>query len=123
MGLAQAQGWMAVTPAELERARALVAALHADPDARKLLRGGKKERTIIQPRASGLLPLKARLDVHHESHAASRRTENDVESCGGGDGDGTLSLPVERGVLRRDQPVARAFTSCLSRPASRWRWR
>jgi hypothetical protein len=32
-----------------------------------LLRGGKKERTIIQPRAHGLLPLKARLDVHQES--------------------------------------------------------
>jgi hypothetical protein len=41
--------------------------LHADAEARKLLRGGKKERTIIQPRARGLLPLKARLDIHHES--------------------------------------------------------
>ena len=47
----KAQGWMPVTPAELDKARALVAALRADPDARKLLTGGKKERTIIRPRA------------------------------------------------------------------------
>ncbi len=46
---------------------ALVAALKADPDARKLLRHGRKERTMIEPRAAGLLPLKARLDVHHEA--------------------------------------------------------
>ncbi len=32
-----------------------------------MLHHGKKERTIIQPRAHGLLPLKARLDIHHES--------------------------------------------------------
>jgi hypothetical protein len=63
----QAQGWTPIKPAELDRARAIVAALHADPDARKLLRGGQKERTIIRPRAGGLLPLKARLDVHQES--------------------------------------------------------
>jgi hypothetical protein len=56
-----------VKPAELDQARAIVAALQADPVARKLLRGGKKERTILQPRARGLLPLKARLDVHRES--------------------------------------------------------
>ena len=63
----QAQGLTPIRPAELEKARAIVAALQADPTARKLLRGGKKERTIIQPRARGLLPLKARLDVHDES--------------------------------------------------------
>ena len=62
-----AQGWTPIKPAELEKARAIVAALHADAEARKLLRGGKKERTIIQPRAAGLLPLKGRLDIHHES--------------------------------------------------------
>lgn len=62
-----AHGWTPIRPGELDRARAVVAALQADPDARKLLRGGKKERTIIQPRARGLLPLKARLDVHHEA--------------------------------------------------------
>lgn len=62
-----ATGLALVKPAELDRARAVVAALQTDPEARKLLRHGKKERTIIQPRASGLLPLKARLDVHNES--------------------------------------------------------
>jgi len=65
--LTVAQGWTPIKPAELDRARALVAALQASPEARKLLRGGKKERTIIQPRASSLLPLKARLDVHCEA--------------------------------------------------------
>jgi hypothetical protein len=63
----QAQGAIPIRPAELDQARAIVAALQADPDARKLLRGGKKERTIIQPRARDLLPLKARLDIHHEA--------------------------------------------------------
>jgi hypothetical protein len=62
-----ATGLTIVKPAELEKAHAMVATLKADPDARKLLRGGKKERTILQPRARGLLPLKARLDVHQES--------------------------------------------------------
>jgi hypothetical protein len=62
-----ATGLTVIRPAELDQARAIVAALRADPDARKLLRGGQKERTIIQPRARGLLPLKARLDVHQES--------------------------------------------------------
>ena len=60
-------GFTVIKPAELEKARALVATLKADPDARRLLKGGKKERMIIQPRARGLLPLKARLDIHHES--------------------------------------------------------
>jgi hypothetical protein len=54
-------------PREYSKALALVAALKADPDARKLLRHGRKERTMIEPRAAGLLPLKARLDVHHEA--------------------------------------------------------
>lgn len=62
-----AQGWTPIKPAELDQARAIVAALQADPVARKLLRHGKKERTIIQPRQAGLLPLKARIDVHDES--------------------------------------------------------
>lgn len=63
-----AQGWTPIRPAELDQARAIVAALQADAEARKLLRGGKKERTIIQPRQGGLLPLKARLDIHHEAN-------------------------------------------------------
>lgn len=63
----QASGLTVIRPAEFEKARAIVAALQADRDARKLLRYGKKERTVIQPRPGGLLPLKARLDVHNES--------------------------------------------------------
>ena len=62
-----ATGLTVIRPAELDKARAIIAALQASPEARKLLRHGKKERTIIQPRARGLLPLKARLDVHQES--------------------------------------------------------
>ena len=62
-----ATGLTVIRPAELDKGRAIVAALQASPEARRLLRQGKKERTIIQPRASGLLPLKARLDVHRES--------------------------------------------------------
>ena len=61
-----ATGLTLIKPDEFERAKAMVDALKAHPDARKLLRGGKKERVIIQPR-SGLLPLKARLDVHQEA--------------------------------------------------------
>lgn len=57
-----------VTTAELDRARAIVAALKAHKAANRLLIYGKKERTIIQPRPAGLLPLKARLDVHDEAH-------------------------------------------------------
>jgi hypothetical protein len=44
-----------------------VAALRACKDVNRLLTYGKKERTIVKPRASGLLPLKARLDVHCEA--------------------------------------------------------
>ncbi len=60
-------GLMVVKPREYSKAVALVAAIKADADARKLLRHGRKERTIIEPRAAGLLPLKARLDIHHEA--------------------------------------------------------
>lgn len=63
-----AQGWTPIKPAELDRARAIVAALKAHKAAHRLLFYGKKERTIIQPRPAGLLPLKARLDVHDEAH-------------------------------------------------------
>lgn len=59
-----ATGLTPIKPAELDKARAIAAALQASPEARKWLRHGKKERTIIQPRQPGLLPLKARLDVH-----------------------------------------------------------
>lgn len=65
---ATCQGWTPIKPAELEKARAIVGALKAHKSANKLLTYGKKERIIIQPRAQGLLPLKARLDVHQESN-------------------------------------------------------
>ena len=87
-----------VRPAALEQARAVVAALHADAEARKLLRGGKKERTIIQPRARGLLPLKARLDVHHES----RRQVVELKT--------TYSIrAVETALARYRYPLSAAF--------------
>ncbi|MFZ1862415.1 MAG: PD-(D/E)XK nuclease-like domain-containing protein [Candidatus Competibacter sp.] len=63
----QASGLPVIRPAEFEKARAIVAALKANPEARRLLLYGKKERTIVQPRPGGLLPLKARLDVHNEN--------------------------------------------------------
>ena len=63
-----AQGWTPIRPAELDRAKAIVAALKAHATAKKLLAHGRKERTIIQPRPNGLLPLKARLDIHDEAH-------------------------------------------------------
>lgn len=59
-----AQGWTPIKPGELDKARAIAAALKAHKPANKLLTYGKKELTIIQPRQTGLLPLKARLDVH-----------------------------------------------------------
>ncbi len=62
-----ASGKTVVKPAELDKAREIVATLKTVPEARRLLRQGKKERTIIQPRQPGLLPLKARLDVHDEA--------------------------------------------------------
>lgn len=60
-------GKVPVTPAELDKARTIVAALKANKTANRLLFYGKKERTIVKPRAAGLLPLKARLDVHCEA--------------------------------------------------------
>ncbi len=62
-----AQGWTPIKPGELDKARAIAAALKAHKPANRLLIFGKKERTIIQPRPVGLLPLKARLDVHCEA--------------------------------------------------------
>ena len=62
-----ATGKIIITPDEFERAQAIIAAMKAYPEARLLLSGGKKEQTIIQERGRGLLPLKARLDIHHEN--------------------------------------------------------
>lgn len=76
-----ATGLTVIKPAELEKARAIVAALHAHPDAKRLLRGGKKERLILQPRLRGLLPLKARLDIHQETRreVVELKTTHDLE--------------------------------------------
>ena len=62
-----AMGKIPVTAVELDKAKAVVAALRAHKEAHRLLFYGKKERTIIHPRPAGLLPLKARLDVHCEA--------------------------------------------------------
>ncbi len=60
-------GLIPIKRSELDQALAVVDALHAKPAVRKLLQYGKKERTIIQPRQRGLLPLKARIDLHYEA--------------------------------------------------------
>jgi exodeoxyribonuclease VIII len=60
-------GLTVIKPREYSKAVALVAAIKADADARKLLRHGRKERIILEPRGPGVLPLKARLDIHHEA--------------------------------------------------------
>ena len=60
-----ATGKIIITPDDFDRAQAIVAAMRAYPEAKQLLTGGQKEKTIIQERARGLLPLKARLDIHH----------------------------------------------------------
>lgn len=60
-------GLTPIKRAELDQALAIVAALHAKPAIRKLLQRSKKERTVIRPRQRGLLPLKGRLDLHHEA--------------------------------------------------------
>lgn len=100
----KAQGPIPVTPAEFERARACVAALRADPDARKLLTGGRKERTIVQPRASGLLPLKGRLDVHHEArrHVVELKTTWNLAA-------------VETAMERYRYPLSAAFYCDLAK--------
>lgn len=60
-------GLTPIKRAELDQALAIVNALYAKPAVRKLLQRSKKERTVIQPRKCGLLPLKARLDLHYET--------------------------------------------------------
>jgi hypothetical protein len=77
-----APGLTVVHPAEFERAQMIVAALKAHPDARRWLAGGQKEKTVIQERERGLLPLKARLDVHHEArrHVVELKTIHGIEA-------------------------------------------
>lgn len=98
-----ATGLTVIKPVELEKAHAIVATLKSDPEVRKLLRGGKKERTIIQPRARGLLPLKARLDIHHES----KRQVVELKT--------TYSLrAVETAMERYHYPLSAAFYRDMS---------
>ena len=103
----QQSGLTVVKPAELDQARAVVAALHASPEARKLLAGGRKERTIVQPRQPGLLPLKGRLDVHHETkrHVVELKTTYSLQA-------------VELAVERYRYPLSAAFYSDLSKSLS-----
>lgn len=99
-----ATGLTVIKPAELEKARAIVAALHAHNDARRLLRGGKKERLIIQPRLHGVLPLKARLDIHQET----RREVVELKT--------TYDLPRFSASLERYRyPLSAAFYRDISR--------
>lgn len=94
----QQSGLTVVKPAELDKARAIAAALEASPEARKLLHHGKKERTLIQPRAPGLLPLKARLDVHNEQ----RRQVIELKT--------TWNLAVAQATMERYRyPLSAAF--------------
>lgn len=102
-------GLTVIKPAELEKAHAVVAALKATPEVRRLLNpaGGKKERTIIQPRPPGLLPLKGRLDVHDEARrrVVELKTIRDL---------GLIAL-----ALRRYRyPVSAAFYADLVRTQS-----
>ena len=60
-------GLIPIKRAELDQALDIVAALHKKLSVRKWLQRGKKERTVIQPRGHGLLPLKARLDLHDDT--------------------------------------------------------
>ena len=69
-----ATGKIIITPDEFERAQAIIAKMKAHPEARLLLSGGKKEKTFIQERGRGLLPLKARLDIHHENGGKKEKT-------------------------------------------------
>ena len=100
----QAQGAIPIRPAELDRAHAIVAALQASPEARKLLRGGRKERTIVQPRQPKLLPLKGRLDIHHEA----KRQVVELKT--------TWNLAaVETAMERYRYPLSAAFYAEISR--------
>ena len=94
----QQSGLTVVKPAELDQARAIAAALQASPEARKWLRHGKKERTIIQPRQPGLLPLKARLDIHHEAkrQVVELKTTHSIRT-------------VETAIARYRYPLSAAF--------------
>lgn len=92
-------GLIPIKRAELNQALAIVDALHAKPAVRSfLLRCSKKERTVIQPRQRGLLPLKARLDLHHEA----RRQITELKT--------TWSLAAMQATMKRYRyPLSAAF--------------
>lgn len=58
-------GLKVVRPQTADKAKAIAGALLADSTASRLLSHGTRERVFIEPRGQGLLPLKARLDIHH----------------------------------------------------------
>jgi hypothetical protein len=72
-----AAGLTVISPAEYERARAVVAALHRDYDAKRLLRRGRAERVIVRKRGAGLIPLKGRLDIDDRR----RETVLELKTC------------------------------------------
>lgn len=102
-----ATGKTVIRPREREQAQAVVAALKAHPEARKLLLYGKKERTLLQPRQPSLLPLKARLDVHDEA----RRQVVELKTIR------DLNL-VESAMKRYHYPLSAAFYQHLVRGQS-----
>lgn len=100
-------GLMVVKPKEFEHAQAIVAALKAHPEARRLLTGGKKEKMILQERERGLLPLKARLDIHHEQQqqVVELKTIYNMES-------------IEKAVDQYRYPLSAAFYADISQSPS-----
>ena len=97
-------GLTVVSPGEFAQAQAIVAALKADPEACALLAGGEKEKIIIQVRDQGLLPLKARLDLYHESRrqAIELKTIRNLNA-------------IEAAMRRYRYPLSAAFYQEMSR--------
>ena len=97
-------GLTLIKRAELDQALAIVAALNDKPAVRKFLRRSKKERTIIQPRGGGLLPLKARFDLHDET----RRQVMELKT--------TWNLATAAAAMERYRyPLSAAFYQDLAR--------
>ena len=97
-------GKIIIKPTELERAQAIVAAMQSHPDARQLLKGGKKESTIIKYRQQGLLPLKARLDIHHEAKrmVMELKTSHDIHR-------------IEQSMEKYHYPLSAAFYADITK--------
>lgn len=99
-----ATGKIIITPKEFDRACIVVSAIKAHPDARKLLTGGKKESTIIKYRKQGLLPLKARLDIHHEAKrmVIELKTSHDIQR-------------IEQSMEKYHYPLSAAFYADITK--------